>query len=82
MDTVVNMGHDLKREGTDGKKSVVIGTLFKWDAFFKWGFRILDNPLRRIFTNPITDLKAATTNLSVDMYRSLSMWESMPWSKN
>ena len=29
----------------------------------------------------ITDLKAATTNLSVDIYRSLGMCESMPWSK-
>ncbi|UCD08532.1 MAG: hypothetical protein JSU79_09245 [Dehalococcoidales bacterium] len=29
----------------------------------------------------ITDLKAVTTNLSVDIYRSLSMWESIPWSK-
>jgi hypothetical protein len=28
----------------------------------------------------ITDLKAATTNLSVDVYRSLGMWEAMPWS--
>ena len=29
----------------------------------------------------ITDIEAVTTGLSIDIYRSLSVWESMPWSK-
>jgi len=29
----------------------------------------------------ITDLKAVTTDLSVEIYRSLGVWESMPWVK-
>ncbi|MBN2077205.1 MAG: hypothetical protein JW762_16790 [Dehalococcoidales bacterium] len=43
-------------------------------------FCILDNKDFSLGEEVITELKAATKDLSVDVYRSLGIWESMPWS--
>jgi hypothetical protein len=44
-------------------------------------FSILDHEGFLPGEEVITKLKSATTEFSMDVYRSLSVWESMPWSR-
>ena len=46
-------------------------------------FSILDNDLEKFILekNAVDSLKSVTVDLSVDVYRSLGVFESMPWSR-
>jgi uncharacterized protein (DUF1330 family) len=47
-------------------------------------FTILEDDIERFILEKkaIDSLKSATVDLSADVYRSLGVWESMPWVKN